>query len=305
MRHPKRWASGFVLVCTLGTLGCERPTAPDPPVNLKEAHLIRTSLVGPSAEETAEGEEAVDEAASTGWGTIKGRFVLAENAKPRQPIALVVNKDESVCAPGGKPVMDQVFVFDPGTRGIQNIVIFARDAKRVHTDAEPNNEEIVFDQKECIFLTHVLPLRVGQTLSIKNSDPVGHNTNIAATNGAPFNQMIPAEKSLSFKPTAEEALPIGVNCSVHPWMKAYMLPRNNGYFAVSAADGSFEMANVPAGEEVEFQVWHENAAGAGGALPDGAGEGVKIDKRGRFKLKLNDNEVRTLDIVLPGAAFKG
>ena len=42
-------------------------------------------------------------------------------------------------------------------------------------------------------------------------------------------------------------------------MKAYMLPRENGYFAVSADDGSFEIANLPAGEELEIQVWHESA----------------------------------------------
>ena len=49
-------------------------------------------------------------------------------------------------------------------------------------------------------------------------------------------------------------------------MSAYLLPRKNGYFAVTAADGSFEIPNVPAGEKLEFQVWHESAAGAGGGL---------------------------------------
>ena len=46
-------------------------------------------------------------------------------------------------------------------------------------------------------------------------------------------------------------------------MIGYLLPRKNGYFAMTDADGKFEIANVPAGEPLEFQVWHESGAGAG------------------------------------------
>ena len=49
-------------------------------------------------------------------------------------------------------------------------------------------------------------------------------------------------------------------------MTAYMLPRKNGYFAVTDADGTFEIANVPAGEQLEFQVWHESGGAAGNGL---------------------------------------
>ena len=71
-----------------------------------------------------------------------------------------------------------------------------------------------------------------------------------------------------------------------------MLPRKNRYFAVTAADGSFEIANLPAGEELEIQVWHESAAGTQGALvveTDAAKE-LKWTKKGRIKIKLEENE---------------
>ena len=64
-----------------------------------------------------------------------------------------------------------------------------------------------------------------------------------------------------------------------------MLPRNDKYFAVTKDDGSFEIPNLPAGEEVEIQVWHERGAGPGGALvlPK---KDLKWTPKGRFKVKL-------------------
>jgi hypothetical protein len=50
--------------------------------------------------------------------------------------------------------------------------------------------------------------------------------------------------------------PIPVSCVDRPWMKAYVLVRNNPYFAVTAADGTFEIKNLPAGKR-KFRVWHE------------------------------------------------
>ena len=145
------------------------------------------------------------------------------------------------------------------------MVIYLRDASRVHDSAKPKADGVLFDQKECVFLTHVCALTVGQTLDIKNSDNVGHNTNIAGKKNT-FNQTIPAGATIPFKVQKEEATPAPVNCSIHPWMSSYLLPRENGYFAVTAADGTFEIANLPAGEKLDFQVWHESATGPGAAL---------------------------------------
>jgi hypothetical protein len=90
-------------------------------------------------------------------------------------------------------------------------------------------------------------------------------------------------------------------------MVAYMLPRKNGYFAITGPDGSFEIANLPAGEDVEIQVWHERGAGAKGVLivdTDAAKE-LKWSKKGRFKVKLEEGETREIKIVVPASAFSG
>jgi hypothetical protein len=49
---------------------------------------------------------------------------------------------------------------------------------------------------------------------------------------------------------------IPLKCDAHPWMAGYVVVAANPYFAVSAADGSFEIKDVPAGNYV-VAVWHE------------------------------------------------
>jgi hypothetical protein len=73
-----------------------------------------------------------------------------------------------------------------------------------------------------------------------------------------------------------------VSCNIHPWMKAYMWFRKDGYFKVTDSKGEFEIENLPAGEVIEFQVWHPRARnGLVLSQPE-----LKWDQKGRFKLKL-------------------
>jgi hypothetical protein len=156
-----------------------------------------------------------------------------------------------------------------------------------------------------VFLSHVFAVTVDQPIEIKNSDDVGHNTNISGQNT--FNQTIPSGGGAPFAAKREEALPAAISCSIHPWMRAYILPRKNAYYAITAPDGSFEIANLPAGEEVEIQVWHESAAGGNGALfvEGDAAKELKWNNKGRFKIRLEPDEVRELNINVPAAAFGG
>jgi hypothetical protein len=91
-------------------------------------------------------------------------------------------------------------------------------------------------------------------------------------------------------------------------MSAYILSRKDGYFAVTGQDGSFAIANLPAGEELEFQVWHESAAGSnnGLVLTSPEAKNWQWTNRGRFKIKkLEPDEERDLSaITVPASAFR-
>ena len=47
-----------------------------------------------------------------------------------------------------------------------------------------------------------------------------------------------------------------LTCDLHRWMVSYVAVVDHPYFAVSAEDGSFTIANVPPGRRT-IRVWHE------------------------------------------------
>lgn len=292
----------FSLLCLASPLvvGCQRADELGKIASAASANTIREAFVGGAGESGASSEAA---ATGTGWATLKGRFVFDGTPPEMKPYN--ANKDQATCTIGGKAPLQETLLVDSATKGIANVAIYVRKVSRVHESAASAEGSVDFDQKQCVFLTHVFPMTLGQTMAIKNSDDVGHNTNIEGKNG--FNQTIPAGETIDFTPQKEEAVPVGVRCSIHPWMSAYFLPRSNGYVAITNPDGSFEIANVPAGEELEFQVWHESATGPGGALVLGtsAAKEMKWSKKGRFKIKLSEGEEKELEITVPAAALGG
>jgi plastocyanin len=292
-------SSGIV---ALAVTGCGERVPLGPIADADAARGIRDVL-----SESSKSEAGTPAAAATGsgWATLSGRFIHAEPAAVPKMLPYNVTKDEHICMEGGKSPLQQTLLVD-STGGIKNVVIFLRNASRVHDSAKPSTEPIVFDQKECVFLSHVMGVTVGQTIDIKNSDPTGHNTKVDGQQNK-FNQTIENGKQVAYVMQKEEAKPADVSCSIHPWMKAYLLPRSNGYFAVTAADGTFKIANLPAGEELEFQVWHESAAGNSNSLVPGTPETkvLKWTNRGRFKITLQPNEPKEISISVPASAFKG
>lgn len=293
-----RWILGAMLgVLCMAPLGCERRSEAGRVADPAAVAEIRRALEGEGG-----GEDAADVPQGTGWATLKGKFTFDGDPPAMPPYD--VNKDQATCAPGGKSPPQELLVVDAESKGIANIAIYARDVSRVHDDAQASDEAIDFDQKVCRFLTHVVGVTLGQPVTIKNSDDVGHNTNIAGQNS--FNQTIPVGGAVPWTAQREEAVPKAVKCSIHPWMIAYMLPRANRYFAVTAADGTFEIANLPAGEEVEIQVWHESGTGTQNELvvETDAAKGLKWSKKGRIKVKLEENEVREINIAVPASAFR-
>jgi hypothetical protein len=290
-------ASLLLLSGLLVIVGCDKQGDLGPVADLAASEDIREALTAGGA--STEAGAAV--ATGTGWGTLQGKFVYDGESPERVPYN--VNKDMAACTIDGKAPLQESLIVDPATKGIANVTLFVRSASRIHESAQGGEGEKLFDQKVCVFLSHVFPLTLGTTMVIKNSDPVGHNTNITGKNG--FNQTIPVGSSINFKPQKEEAVPVGVSCSIHPWMVAWFLPRENGYVAVTSEDGSFEIANLPAGEDLEFQVWHESAAGPGHSLVLTTAEAkeLKWSNKGRFKVKLGEDEVKELKLSVPPEAF--
>ena len=279
----KQVFSATIVCGVLSCVGCGPTRVVAPGADAEAAGRVRATLVTASSSGGTEQEAA---ATGTGWGTLKGRFTFA--GTPAQPKALVVDKDTEVCSMGGMKLLDRSLLVDPSSKGLANVVVFARKTSRVKTAAAET--PLVFDQKNCEFLLPVFAARVGQPVDVHNSDPIGHNTNIA---GSSFNQLVPAGQGTAYKPDAETGMPTMVTCNIHPWMKAYAVFRKDGYVAVSAADGSFTIPDLPAGETIEFQVWHERSGGPNGAVGLEKPE-LKWTPKGRFQVTLEPDAVKDL-----------
>lgn len=289
--------SELVGICLLLlSTGCGQGRLASPGADSEAAVVLRKMLAsaGDAAADQGGGASVVT---GTGWGSLTGRFVFV--GTPPEAKQLVVDKDTAVCTAEGRKLFDQSLLVDESTGGLSNVVVFARKVSRVK-ERELPSEPLVFDQKACEFLSPVFAAQVGQPIDVRNSDPIGHNTNVAGTS---FNQLIPAGEGTLFTPTRETGMPTMVTCNIHPWMKAYAVFREDGYVAVSGVDGTFTIPDLPAGEEIELQVWHERSTGPNGALAADMPE-YKWSSKGRFTVTLEADQTTNIgDIEIQASSL--
>ncbi|MEX0713037.1 MAG: hypothetical protein WD278_11850 [Pirellulales bacterium] len=210
------------------------------------------------------------------WGNLTGKFVY--DGKPPEPVKLDTTK-EPMC--GKHNLVNESLVVGKNG-GLAHVVIYVRDKKvKVHPDYEATaNDTLRFDNKNCRFEPHVMPIRLSQSMELHNSDAFSHNSNLQPIGDTGINPLISMGGAVTYQFRRAQNVPVPVFCNIHPWMKGWILPRDNPYVAVSAEDGTFEIANLPAGE-LEFQVWQEKA---------GYLVAKKEWKSGRFKLKIKDGD---------------
>lgn len=234
--------------------------------------------------------------AADAWGTIKGRFVLKGTAPA--PAKIKADKDVAVCAK--HPLVDESIVVGKGGE-LANVFIYSREKDlAVHPDYEKSAKDTVeLDNKFCRYNPHCAVVRTSQTLMLKNTDAVAHNVKGDPFKNGSFNILIPPNGEVPKNFTLSETLPAAVGCNIHPWMAGFVLIREDPYMAVTGADGTFEIKNVPVGE-VEFQLWQEKAGYLDGALVQG-----KAAKKGRVKLNVKAGVLDLGDIVVDAALLKG
>ena len=189
------------------------------------------------------------------WGSLRGRIVF-DGPAPKAEL-LQIERDAEVCGLTG--LVDESLVVHPENRGIQNVILWL-DSKApvpVHPDyLNADLQPAVIDNKGCRFEPRVVVLRTGQSLELQNSDPVAHNAAAYLKRSTPFNEVIPAGKPTQRLIRKAETLPARIDCSIHAWMRAWLVVQDHPYVAVTAADGTFEMKNLPAGEW-RIRFWQE------------------------------------------------
>ena len=228
------------------------------------------------------------------WGNVKGQVTVSGDVAP---LKLLVTKgdskvrDSSVCA--AEDVPDESLVIDAKTRGIANVVVWmVKKPAKIHPDlVKPKEAEVVFDQKGCKFLPHVLLVRTDQKVRVISDDGVAHNTHTYPLKNKQENFIVaPNDRKGVVVPSVnlEERLPAKVGCDIHTWMQAYWVILDHPYAAVTNEKGEFEIPNVPVGDHT-FVVWQEKAG--------------YIEKKLAVSVKAGDNALPAIKVA-PSAFTK-
>ncbi len=208
------------------------------------------------------------------WVTVKGQVVLPKDKIPAAAAGdEVVTADKAHCEANGK-LPKNVLIINPKNNGVKNVVVWIRpvttERKYAFLPAQIKPEllkaapkEHVIDQPCCQFEPRMLAVRVGDTLLVKNSSPVTHNINYVGV--PPFNETLVPGGSYKMKdpfPPASALTPF--SCGVHPWMGGRIRTFEHPYFAVTDADGNFEIKDAPAGK---FSVVYAHELGFHKGIP--------------------------------------
>jgi plastocyanin len=201
-------------------------------------------------------------------GTISGAISF-KGAVPKFPL-LDMTQDPGCPA---QPQPSEAVVMKNGK--LANVFVYVKDGLPQGSFPVPA-EPVVLDQKGCRYIPHVMGVMVGQPLKVLNTDNALHNVHPMPRNNADWNEsQMPMGKPI-VETFEHPDIMVPVQCNQHPWMKAYVTVLAHPYFAVSGADGSFAIKNLPPGEYTLAAV-HEKFGEQTMKIKVGAKESAKAE----------------------------
>ena len=219
--------------------------------------LLAACASGPTEEkksaEAPVAAPAAAPAAPAGSGSVTGRILFA-GAKPAPKFLTGMDANpQCLKQHGGKaPAAEDVVVNEDGT--LANVFVWVKSGP-VPASPVPSTR-VKLDQVKCVYVPHVAAVMVGQELEIHNSDPVNHNIHPLPMENREWNESQPPQGEPKIKTFAKAEQMIPFKCNVHPWMRAYVNVVPHAFFAVTGADGKFELKGLPPGDYV-IEAVHE------------------------------------------------
>ncbi|MEW6304315.1 MAG: hypothetical protein AB1705_12630 [Verrucomicrobiota bacterium] len=189
----------------------------------------------------------ISQSDQTGNG-IAGRVFLEGTPPPEKPLPLDPNCGKLYSEV--KPTT--TFFVVSRDRGLGDVFVLVERETGIPSRQLPparNPVPVLLDQVGCVFTPYVFGIQVGQKLRVRNSDPVLHNVHLApavAGNAERNRASLPGAPDMEFT-FAKPEMFLRIKCDVHPWMFAYACVVPHSYFAVTDANGNYEIPDVPPG----------------------------------------------------------
>ena len=182
--------------------------------------------------------QAYTEAPVENGGTIRGKVTYGGQVPTR---TILPTKNQEVC--GEMREEPEVMVGPDG--GVQDGVVYL-DGVEQGKAWPAEAKEPVLDNKDCRFHPNVQAIPSGK-LGVHNSDPMLHNTHGFYGRRTAFNIALPNQGE-TIDVELERSGQVRIECDAHGWMLGWVYVVDNPYYAVTGADGTFEIAEVPPGE---------------------------------------------------------
>ncbi|MGZ5544262.1 MAG: hypothetical protein ACXWIU_06275, partial [Limisphaerales bacterium] len=168
---------------------------------------------------------------------------------------------------------------------LADVLVFINDNEVERAGWSAPKQTVVIANRNCQFEPYVTAIQAGQTVDFENLDPVLHNVRIIQTTSNPPREienpavnvaLLPNGKPFSERFKAPDFF-LRVDCNVHPYMVAYICVMPHPFFAVTKADGRFEIQNIKG--DFTVSAYHRKAGW--------------LDRR----VKITDNESPVVEFV--------
>jgi hypothetical protein len=180
-------------------------------------------------------------------GALIGRVLYVGQAIPDQVVEVV--RDSAFC---GTQVTIKTVGLHPKTRGLEGAVV-SIDGLPLPV-SEPSLPPLVLTNTRCTFAPRIAAGMVGQSVEIRNDDPVMHNTHISMGPRTFVNvAMIPSSRPVG-KPLKQPGI-YTVKCDAHKFMQAHVLAFAHPFFGVTDETGAFRIPDRPPGQH-HVTIWH-------------------------------------------------
>jgi len=237
----KKILIGVGLACALSLAGCGGGNTPE------TAKKSEPAAAAPAA---GGGSGTPDEA---NGATITGK-VSFEGTKPTpKTIDMSANPVCTKAHATAPAKTEDVVVNDNGT--LANVFVWVKSGLPDQNWAMPSGA-VTLDQHGCMYVPHVIGVRAGQDIDIKNSDPTNHNIHPQPQTNQEWNESQPPGSADKMQKFGRQEVMIPVKCNIHPWMRSYIGVVSHPFFAVTGPDGTFTIKGLPPGTYT-IQAWHE------------------------------------------------
>ena len=218
---------------------------------------------------------AYEEAAVADGGVVSGVVKFMGPAPKLEPIA--VNKNRDVC---GEKKPSEALVVGAGG-GVRGSVVLIEGVTR----GKKSKSDVVIDNHQCLFVSHVSAAMTGDRVRVRNSDAVLHNTHGFLGKPTVFNLALPNRgQMIDITNRLSKTGAVHVLCDAHPHMFGWLVVHESPYVAVTDDQGAFRIDGVPPGTW-KVTMWHEGFRAKG------------VDKDGRPAY--DEPRTVTKEITLP------